>query len=188
MGKKKIELKDIQPLEESFKVPEGYFDSLAEKLETRKNEKESFILVEDIKPVQETFEVPEGYFEGLIDKIEERKDDEDNVVSFRRKRIRIWGSFVAAACIAMMVLSVIDFGEKTVTPNNNGFSNNNRIKNIPDKEIASLLNDRDDEFELTDEEIIEVIQHETKKDETTAIINFLEEDGGDEEEDFLESI
>jgi len=70
----------------------------------------------------------------------------------------------------------------------NGFSNNNRIKNIPDKEIASLLNDRDDEFELTDEEIIEVIQHETKKDETTAIINFLEEDGGDEEEDFLESI
>jgi len=109
MGKKKIELKDIQPLEESFKVPEGYFDSLAEKLETRKNEKESFILVEDIKPVQETFEVPEGYFEGLIDKIEERKDDEDNVVSFRRKRIRIWGSFVAAACIAMMVLSVMDF-------------------------------------------------------------------------------
>jgi hypothetical protein len=188
MGRKKIELKNIQPLEESFKVPEAYFDSLAEKLEARKKENGLFIQINNIQPVQETFKVPEGYFEGLMEKIEERKDQEDNVVSFRRKRIMIWGSFVAAACIAMVVLSVVNLGPGVTTPPHNGFAKENRLKNISDKEIASLLNERDDEFELTDEEIIEVIQHETKADETTAIINFLEEDGDNGDEDFLESI
>src|SRR4051812_7341937 len=117
MNKKKIYIKDIIPPEESFKVPEGYFDSLAEKLETRKNEKDPFLRIADIQPMQETFKIPEGYFDGLIERIEERKDQEDNVVSFRRKRIRIWGSFVAAACIAMVVLSVVNLGPETVIPN-----------------------------------------------------------------------
>ena len=188
MSKKKIELKDIPPLEESFKVPEGYFDSLSKKLDAKKNEKDSFVHVEDIEPVLETFKVPEGYFDGLMEKIEERREQEDNVVAFRRRRIRVWGSFVAAACIAMVVLSLINLGTETVTTPNDVLVNENKLKNISDVEIASLLNDRDDEFELTDEEIIEVIQHETKEDETTAIIDFLEDDGGNEEEDFLESI
>lgn len=187
MGKKKkIELNDIQPLKDTFKVPEGYFDSLAEKIEARKDQKDPYIRIGDIEPVQETFKIPEGYFDGLMERIEDRKDQEDNVVSFRKKRIRIWGAFVAAACIAMVVLSVVDFGNETITPPDK--TADNRIKNISDTEIASLLNERDDEFELTEEEIIEVIQHETKEDETTAIIDFLEEDAGDEEEDFLESI
>ena len=187
MGRKKIQLKDIQPPEESFQVPEGYFDSLAEKLEALKVEKDPLIRIENIQPVQDTFQIPDGYFDGLMDRIEQRKEQEDNVVSFRRKRIRVWGAFVAAACIAMVVLSVVNLGTDPIVPSDGGIADI-RLKNISDKEIASLLNDRDDEFELTDEEIIEVIQHETKEEETTAIINFLEDDGDSGDEDFLESI
>jgi hypothetical protein len=54
------------------------------------------------------------------------------------------------------------------------------------------MEERDDEFELTEEEIIEVIEFEATRSESTAIIEFLQEeseiDAGTEEEDFFESI
>ena len=190
VNKPKINIDEIKLLKDSYKAPEGYFDSLADRIEGRKNEKLPLIQLEDIAPIEESYQVPGGYFEGLMDKIEERKDMEDNVVSFRRRKIRVWGSFVAAACIAMVVLSVINFGDNTTTPIVSGGSHK---LNISDHEIASLLDDRDDEFELTEDEIIEVIEHESLQSESTAIIDFLQEeddlDGGvTDEEDFLESI
>ena len=135
--KTKITIDDIKLLKDSYQVPEGYFDSLADKIEARKDEKLALIQLEDIDPIEESYQVPEGYFEGLMDKIEERKDMEDNVVSFRRRKIRIWGSFVAAACIAMVVLSVINFGPDAVAPSI--VSGGNQTINVSDYEIASLL-------------------------------------------------
>jgi hypothetical protein len=187
---KRIQIQDIQPLKESFRVPDGYFDSLANQIEAKKGDRNVQVKLEDIPKLEESYQVPDGYFEGLVDKIEERKLLEDNVVSFRSTRIRIWGGMVAAACIAIVVVSVINFGGAS-SQDKLADGKMDRIKNIPDKEIASLMNERDDEFELTEDEIIDVIDHATKQSESTAIINFLQDDGtmddaGDE--NFIESI
>lgn len=189
--KPKITIDEIKRLNESYKAPDGYFDSLADKIDARKEEKLPLIRISDIVPIEESYQVPEGYFEGLMEKIEERKGDENNVVKFRQRRIRIWGSFVAAACITLVVVSAINFGPKN--GNADTFANlpSNRLEKISDKEIASLLEDRDDEFQLTEDEIIEVIEHETVESESTAIIDFLQDedlDGVNEDEDFLDEI
>lgn len=195
--KKRIQIQDIQPLKESFKVPEGYFDSLLEKINAKKGGQNKQIKLEDIPKLEETYQVPEGYFDGLIEKIEERKQVEDNVVKFRSPRIKIWGGIVAAACVAMIVISVINFGGNT--PDGGGLAVEDslsiRLKSIPDNEIACLMDDGcNEEFMLTDEEIIEVIRYETKQSESTAIIDFLEEEGtlddgsGTEDVEFIESI
>ena len=192
--KKRVHITDLPPLKESYQVPEGYFDSLAEKIEAGKSSITPWMHVEDVAPLAESYQVPEGYFDGLQEKIEQRKEAEGQVVSFRRKRVRIWASFVAAACIAMVVVSVIriDTGEPAETIAQVVNKNDYTLKNIPDHEIASLLDERDDEFELTDEEIMEVIEHEAIQSESTAIIDFLQEDGSlnevSSEEDFIESI
>ena len=192
MSNPKINIDEIKRLEESYLAPDGYFDSLADRIEARKDEKMPLISIEDINSIEESYQVPEGYFEGLMEKIEERKNIEDNVVSFRQRKIRIWGSFVAAACIAMVVVSVINFGPTTQPLIISDGSDVHGL-NISDSEIASLLNERDDEFVLTEEEIIEVIEHESVKSESTAIIDFLQEeddlDGGvTDDDDFLEEI
>lgn len=194
--KKRIQIQDIQPLKESFKVPEGYFDLLSGKIDAKKGEQNKQIKLEDIHKLEETYQVPEGYFDGLVEKIEERKQGEDNVVKFRSTRIKIWGGIVAAACVAMIVVSVIDFGGNAP---DGGIAKEDslsiRLKNIPDNEIACLMDDGcNEEFMLTDEEIIDVIRYETKQSESTAIIDFLEEEGtlddgsGTEDEEFIESI
>lgn len=196
---KRIQIKDIPPLKESFKVPEGYFDSLSEKINTKKGDQNKQIRLDNISKLEDSFHVPEGYFDGLIEKIEERKQVEDNVVSFRKTRIRIWGGIVAAACVTMIIVSVINFGGgKTPGELAEGKPRMDtlsaRIKNIPDNEIACLMDDCNDEFMLTDDEIIEVIVHTTKQSESTAIIDYLKDDGtledgsGAGDEEFIESI
>ncbi len=186
MNKPKIKIEDIQPLKDSYPIPEGYFDVLADKINQKKEEDLPLIKLEDITPLVESYQVPEGYFDGLMDRIEERKEIENNVVSFRSRRIKILGSLVAAACIAMVVVSVINFGPEVKDDQQ---VDNYSLKNISDKEMASLLNERDDEFELTEEEIIEIITHETIKDESTAIIHYLQEEDGlennSDDENFL---
>ncbi len=178
--KKRIQIQDINPLKESFNTPEGYFDSLADKINTIKGEQNSSIQLEDIGKLEESFHVPEQYFDSLFERIEERKHQENYTVKFRNTRIKILGGMVAAACIAMIVISVINFGNSnpnnTLTNNINEDSLSIRLQNVPDHEIAQLMSDRDDEFNLTDEEIVEVIEHETNESESTAIIDFLEED------------
>jgi hypothetical protein len=188
MRNKRIQITDIPPLKDSFKVPDGYFESLENELDLKKGAQEKYLRVDDIPVIKESFVVPEGYFDGLLSQVEERKLAEDQVVVFRKRRIKIWGSFVAAACVAMVVVSIVRFGPQP-SPQQ---ANSTPHLNIPDKDIAGLLDDRDDEFALTDEEIIEVIEHETRKDESIAIINFLENEGDlegtSDEAGFLEDI
>lgn len=189
--KTRIKIEDIEPLKDSFQVPNGYFDGLMDQIDQRKDQTLPPINLNSLPKMEESFEVPDGYFEGLMKNIEERKHENDHVVTFRSRRIRMWGSFVAAACVTLVVLSVIKWGNQSEKDALAGM--NNRLENISDAEIAGLLGERDDEFELTEEEIIEVITYETVKDESTAIIDYLEEEesiDGDitEDEDFLESI
>lgn len=188
MSKKRIQIEDIQPLEESFKAPDGYFDSLLQKIEANRESLNELIKLSSIPRLEESYQAPEGYFEGLMDRIEERKSIEANVVAFRSRRIKILGSMVAAACIAIVVLSVVNFGP-SIGDDKVDYSS---VINIPDHEIASLMEDRDDEFQLTEEEIIEAIEYVSLESESTAIIDFLQEDGDlesvEDEADFLESI
>ncbi len=189
--KPKINIDQIKLLKESYQAPEGYFDSLVDRINSLKDESLPPVKIEELNKPEESYQVPEEYFDGLMEKIEERKGLEDNVVAFRSKRIRIWGSFVAAACIALVVVSVINFGKgPEVKPFVDGSRPGQDI-NVTDSEIALLLEDNDDEFDLTEEEIIDVLVHENIQSESTAIIDFLEDEGGledEEEEDFLESI
>jgi len=190
--KKRIHIQNIDPLKESFHAPDGYFDSLTDKINSVKGSLNSEVKIDDIIKLEESFKTPEGYFDELASKIEERKHEENYTVKFRSTRIKIFGGMVAAACIAMIVISVINFG----SPNNQHILVSNtaedslsiRLKSIPDHEIALLMNDRDDEFNLTDEEIIEVIEHEKNESESTAIIDFLEEDESLEDEELIETI
>lgn len=189
--KKRVKIEDIEALKDSFQLPDGYLDGLVDKINLKKDDALPFVSLNDIPALEESYEVPEGYFDGLLSKIEERKEETNDVVEFRSRRIKIWGSFVAAACITLVVLSVVKWGNNI--ENNSTSVLNTKLENIPDAEIAGLLDDRDDEFELTEEEIIEVITYETAKDESTAIIDYLEDEGtmDDEltdDEDFLESI
>ncbi len=192
--KKRIQIHDIQPLKESFAAPEGYFDSLSEKINAKKGDRNTQIKLEDLSKLEESFQAPEGYFEGLMEKIDERKSVEENVVTFRSTRIKVLGAIVAAACITMIVVSVVNFGGKSEDKAIVKTNPSNYIKNIPDNEVACLMDDCNDEFMLTDDEIIEVINHETKQTESTAIIDFLEEEGtledgsGAGDEEFIESI
>lgn len=189
--KTRIKIEDIEPLKDSFQVPDDYFEGLMDRINQRKDQPLPPVSLDSLSKLEESFSVPDGYFDGLFDKIDERKNDSDNMVTFRSRRIRIWGSFVAAACITLVVLSVIKWGNQ---PEPEPLANlNSRLENISDAEIAGLLNERDDEFELTEEEIIEVITYESVKDESTAIIDYLEEEEGlegdiTEDEDFLEAI
>jgi len=190
--KKQIKITDINPQAKSFSVPAGYFDSLNEKLQSKIQDEQPLVNLEQLNKSLDTFEVPEGYFETLGSAILEnaKKTEPDNIVSFRTRRIKIWGSMVAAACIAMIIISIFQFSNPT-PDQPEIYVDNSIIKRIPDHEIAALLQDRDDEFELTEDEILEVIEHESAESETSAIINFLEEDAdisGTYQEDFIESI
>lgn len=184
--KPKIKIENIDTLKNSFVVPDDYFNGLEDKINARKDEPLPRIKVEELVKMDESFMVPEGYFDELITKIDQRRNDKDDVVEFRSRRLRIWGWMVAAACISLVVLSVIKWGNNM---ENKFVETDTRLENISDAEIAGLLEERDDEFELTEEEIIEVISYTSIQDESTAIIDYLEEESDyTNDEDFLESI
>jgi hypothetical protein len=188
MPKKRIQISDLPPLKDTYPVPDGYFEKLLQEVEAKKGAQEKLVRLEDIPVITKTYVVPDGYFEEMLNQVEEKKLAEDQVVVFRKRSIKIWGSMVAAACVAMVVISILRFGPQPTPP----VASSTPHLNIPDAEIASLLEDRDDEFALTEEEIVEVIEHETRKDESIAIINFLENEedieGTLDEAGFLEDI
>ncbi|MBX2829165.1 MAG: hypothetical protein KTR22_13445 [Flavobacteriaceae bacterium] len=81
-----------------FKVPEGYFDSVEDRL---------FDALDLEELLKETgFEVPEGYFDGLEDKILEKVQDapqETKVISIFRQKV-FWYTASVAASAAIIVM------------------------------------------------------------------------------------
>tara|TARA_R110002050_G_scaffold100580_1_gene208200 strand:- start:163183 stop:163689 length:507 start_codon:yes stop_codon:yes gene_type:complete len=82
----------------SFKTPEGYFDSFTDKLMTKLS------IEETINSKQDGFKVPEDYFETLHEKIEQKiAAVEPNVIqlnSFKKQYL------VAASIAAILVLFI----------------------------------------------------------------------------------
>ncbi|MGB7395630.1 MAG: hypothetical protein WA913_14670 [Pricia sp.] len=79
-----------------FKVPEGYFDGIENRLATRLSQEESIL------PQNEGFQVPEGYFDGLHERILRKLEaDETKVIPIRSYKT-YW--YVAASVAAMLLL------------------------------------------------------------------------------------
>lgn len=154
--------------------------------------------IHDIKPEPNSFEVPEGYFENFMAKLEPRLKEETTatkqVAMPAPRSSRMWIGWVAAASVVAVIVGGIAFNELTQTPAPTvvNITGHGPHLAISDHAIVGLLAERDDEFELTDDELMELVEHEVQKSETTAIINFLEDEGDldedVEDEDFLGAI
>lgn len=131
-----------------FTVPEGYFNTLSEQLKSR-------ALIES-KQIKDSagFTVPEAYFTGLSQRIQGRivlestlsKNKEqglqlpesyfetlsDRIQARIGKKKSHWLSYAAAACITMVIGSVIYF-------NSSQYTISRKLSDVSDQEIINYL-------------------------------------------------
>lgn len=111
--------------EEEFSIPHNYFEQLSQTIESK-------IALESIRELHPSigFKVPNDYFSELSQNIETRIKSHSEV---KRKNIfNSWISYSAAACISMIVGSVIYF-------NTNSDTLNRDLSTISDQEIINYL-------------------------------------------------
>lgn len=84
--------------DKGFKIPEGYFEGLNDKILKRLSDEERSI------PKKEGFSLPEDYFESLNDKIKDRLEPRETKVVRLHPYRRYW---VVAASIAAIFLLVV---------------------------------------------------------------------------------
>lgn len=144
----------ISDTEQSFKVPEQYFESLGERIlakiereglhaevdNSSHDNLESFIekLKEDASAPG--FFAPPNYFDGLSQKItqavadlKEEEEPKEIILPTRRKKLTLsWISYAAAACL-LIGLGVYSFFQYQ----SNNFDH--RLKSIPANEIVNYL-------------------------------------------------
>lgn len=111
--------------EEEFKTPKGYFTALEKHIKTK-------AALENSQHLLKTsgFNTPEDYFSGLSQKIEAKIKHQD--VPIRKSIFKSWLSYSAAACITMIVGSVVYFNVKSDSISRD-------LSNIPDQEIIKYL-------------------------------------------------
>ena len=143
-----------------FLVPETYFDTLSEQIQSRiaieqflnnqdsgfivpeayfeslPDQIESRIFVEDLQQTASKpgFTVPEGYFDKLQEQITARIDTENEVkiVPIRKRRISSWISYAAAACVTLAISTGI-----YINYENNKIEN--QLSTISETEIVNYL-------------------------------------------------
>lgn len=111
-----------------FTVPSGYyFDQLPARIENR-------IALENINTLvpSDGFTVPQGYFSDLSERINFRLDHKKPENKPVRRLIRSWISYSAAACISILIGSVIYF-------NSAYYSFDQQLSEVPDQEIINYL-------------------------------------------------
>ena len=125
---------------ENFVVPANYFESLSGRIQNK--------IFEDKLKKQvsnDGFVIPEGYTQVLQDKIIVRTVEKARQhTPVRRLHFNKWVSYVAAACIAVIVGIASYNGIYNKTQ---GSANESHLSSIPDDEIInylSALNDSDD--------------------------------------------
>lgn len=104
-------------VQDEFSLPEHYFDQLTQKINSR-------IAVEGVlsEIKGEGFTVPDGYFNSLSSSIQSKVT----------KKKSYWFSYAAAACISMIIGSVIYL-------NLNSSGINRELSGVPDQEIINYL-------------------------------------------------
>lgn len=124
---------------EGFKVPDGYFEGLNQRLLNRLD-KDDLDLPED-----DGFAIPEGYFDGLHDKLSSRigAPQENKVI-----KLNPWKKYyLVAASVAALIVIVIGF--RLGQPEEFTFSD------LANAELESYLDEND--LGLTSYEIAEVL-------------------------------
>ncbi len=156
-----------------FSVPEGYFNTLPEQInsqlflaelhpgnstgkftvpegyfESLSGQIESRISVEKLNG--NSFTVPEGYFDKLQSRINEQIAEPVKVVSIRSHRPPAWINYAAAACVTIAVSVTLYFN---ISPKTNA------VPNVVNVNISELSN------KVSDEDIISYLKvHSTRND------------------------
>lgn len=169
-----------------FSVPEGYFNTLPEQInsqlflaelhpgnstgkftvpegyfENLSGHIESRISVEKLSG--NSFTVPEGYFDKLQNRINEQIAEPAKVVSIRSHRPPAWISYAAAACVTIAVSVTLYFN---ISPKTNT-SNRPNVVNV---NISELSN------KVSDEDIISYLKVHSSRNDMPVIIEALGED------------
>jgi hypothetical protein len=111
--------------EEEFSTPKGYFKELEKHIKTK-------AALENSQELLKTsgFNTPEDYFSDLSQKIEAKIKQQD--ISRKKSIFKSWISYSAAACITMIIGSVVYFNLKSDSISRD-------LSNIPDQEIINYL-------------------------------------------------
>lgn len=114
--------------EDEFITPPDYFDQLSTRIQNR-------ISLETIKGLAPTdgFSVPDGYFSTLPDRINSKLERAEPIKSAGvRNLFSSWISYSAAACITLMIGSVIYL-------NSSSYKFSRQLSEVPDQEIINYL-------------------------------------------------
>ncbi len=121
-----------------FKTPEGYFESLTDKLLDKLSKEDSIL------PKEDGFTIPEGYFDSLHNNIKRKLDGEETqVVQLHRYR----KYYFAAASIAAVVLVIFGL--------NWNLSGETTFEDLASSDIENYFEDND--LGLSSYEIAEVL-------------------------------
>lgn len=149
--------------EEEFSIPNDYFKDLEKQILTK-------ALIENNTKLHNTggFLTPENYFSDLSQKIEakinEQRPNKNKGIFYS------WISYTAAACISMIIGSVIYFNIKSENLSSD-------LSNIPDQEIITYLqiystaNDNQFIIDNLSDEVLEQVSNDISAQEIEQYIN-----------------
>ncbi|MFK5879423.1 MAG: hypothetical protein QM478_07990 [Flavobacteriaceae bacterium] len=84
-------LSELKSIKTGFEVPNGYFDSLEDKVMSK-------LITED------TNDIPEGYFDTIEDRVFEKiKNEETKVISLKSRFVKIAAPMAIAASILLLI-------------------------------------------------------------------------------------
>ena len=124
---------------EGFKVPEGYFEGLTDRILDRVKEKAPDL------PKEEGFTLPEGYFDSLNERVQKRLSDSENPGVIRMNPWKKY--YFVAASIAALVVIVIGIRMSR--------SDDFTFSDLASTELENYLNETD--LGLTSYELAEVL-------------------------------
>jgi len=161
-----MDKKDLHKNKGGFKLPEGYFDSVEERLIERWDSK---------IPGDTGFSVPEGYFETLSETLQEKitpeKNNRGRVISlFRGKKLAYVVSTIAACLTVLLYIKLYDtnttkWSDVALSEMENYIAQGHVKLNAYD--YAAIFNDVDldtltlQEFEINTDELIDYLSDET---------------------------
>lgn len=152
--------------EDEFTIPVNYFEELTGRIEER-------ISIENLHKLvpNDGFKIPETYFSQLSNRINERINENSSIIKIKRKTVfSTWASYSAAACISILIGTVIYF-------NSTGYTINKQLSDVPDQEIINYLqihstaNDIPYIMENVNPEGLKQITTDVSSDELEAYIN-----------------
>lgn len=150
--------------EDEFTIPVNYFEELPGRIEER-------ISIENLHKLvpYDGFKIPETYFSQLSNRINERINENSSIIK-RKTVFSTWASYSAAACISILIGTVIYF-------NSTGYTINKQLSDVTDQEIINYLqihstaNDIPYIMENVNPEGLKQITTDVSSDELEAYIN-----------------